>query len=141
MENLTVYYSVSNGGDGSAYPQFMESLELCEWDQDHMSEGWGESCTGSISFQSESPIFCLDKVVTKESYIIESVGENDMEEFIEQFFPDGLPTFTVKTEPTNNTNYLYNLIYVGDKQVGKLFLPATKSGDVLEKELNTKLGN
>lgn len=57
-EKLTLYYSVQNGGDGSAYPQFMESLELAEWDQDHASEGWGESCTGSITLESDPPHHC-----------------------------------------------------------------------------------
>jgi len=33
---FVIHYSVQNGGDGSAYPQFMESSKLAEWDQNHM---------------------------------------------------------------------------------------------------------
>lgn len=94
-----LFYSVRNGGDGSAHPIFMESQELADFDQSHMSEGWGESCTGSITLKSDSPIICLDDdVATKESYFIENYcGEwperdsDEKEEFISQFFTDGLP--------------------------------------------------
>jgi hypothetical protein len=68
MKKLTVYYSVRGCGDGSAYPDFMESEALAEWDQDHL--GWGESCTGSISFVSESPIKTED-VESAENYFVE----------------------------------------------------------------------
>lgn len=55
---LTLYYSVSNGGDGSAYPKFAISQELAEIHQDieNLNEGWGEDCTGSIELESDSPI-------------------------------------------------------------------------------------
>lgn len=51
-----IWYSVQNCGDGSAYPKLMESKELAELDQDTMDEGWGESCTGRIVVESDSPI-------------------------------------------------------------------------------------
>lgn len=51
-----IYYSVENGGDGSAYPIFMESYEQAELHQDNMDEGWGEPCTGSLEISSEGPI-------------------------------------------------------------------------------------
>ena len=35
---MKIWYSVLNGGDGSAYPVFMTTKELAEWDQDHMDE-------------------------------------------------------------------------------------------------------
>jgi len=86
-----IFYSINNGGDGSAYPIFLESQELAEWDQDHMWGGWGESCDGSITIESDSAIFCED-VISIEDYFKENVkGEEYEEEFIEQFFPDGLP--------------------------------------------------
>ena len=67
---LTLYYSVQNGGDGSAYPVFFESMELAELDQDTMDEGWGESCTGSIVLESDSPITVTYPIIhTKESTI------------------------------------------------------------------------
>ncbi len=44
MTKLIIYYSIQNGGDGSAYPIFLDSRKLAEWDQDPMcadGEGWG----------------------------------------------------------------------------------------------------
>lgn len=70
MAKLTIWYSVSNGGDGSAYPHWFESEELAEMDQEVMEEGWGESCTGSISFEGEN-LKCLEDVMTKEKFIEE----------------------------------------------------------------------
>jgi hypothetical protein len=69
-----VWYSVRNGGDGSAYPQFMESRELCEIDQRFMDEGWGEDCSGCVVIESDSPIKVL-RVETAESIIAELEGE------------------------------------------------------------------
>jgi len=73
---LTLYYSVQNGGDGSAYPAFFDSMELAELDQDTMDEGWGESCTGSIELESDSPItVTYPTIQTKEKVIKETEGE------------------------------------------------------------------
>lgn len=96
---LTLWYSVQNGGDGSAYPQFMESEELAEWDQDHLDDGWGESCTGSITVSGDK-LKVVDKVDTKESYYVDMIlndrREQDIVDFKEQFFPSGRPEFKVK---------------------------------------------
>lgn len=60
MHTLKLFYSVSNGGDGSAYPQFSLNEELVdihqEMENDLRGEGWGEPCTGCIELESESPI-------------------------------------------------------------------------------------
>ena len=61
MKRKTIWYSVHNGGDGSAYPVLMESEELAELDQRHQDEGWGEPCYGSITLESESEIFVVDE--------------------------------------------------------------------------------
>lgn len=45
---VTIWYSVSNGGDGSAYPLFFLTEEETEYDQENMYEGWGETCNGSF---------------------------------------------------------------------------------------------
>lgn len=55
-----VWYSVENGGDGSAYPKFVDSEELAELLQEQQSEGWGESCTGYLEIESEGPIKVKD---------------------------------------------------------------------------------
>jgi hypothetical protein len=78
MHRLTLYYSVSNGGDGSAYPQFSLSKELCDIHQEIQSEfyeGWGEPCVGEITLESDSPITVSDQdfkyLLNKESLIEE----------------------------------------------------------------------
>jgi len=95
---LIIYYSVQNGGDGSAYPQFMESEELAEWDQNHMSEDWAESCDGQVVIESDSLMTCKD-VVTALGYYLEKgdywQNEGDKEKFLAEFFPDGLPQMSV----------------------------------------------
>lgn len=145
MPKTTIFYSVQNGGDGSAYPRFMESKDLAEWDQEQMEEGWGESCTGSISFESDSPIRCLDKVETKETYLIDKYCDQYNDEkrskrtkFIAKFFPKGLPKFSVETEPVKGeTKYLYNNIFVDGVKVGQSFRTKGASGKVFEKFLNS----
>lgn len=64
MFTLKLWYSIQNGGDGSAYPQFFESEALCRFDQDNMDEGWGEPCLGCIELQSESPITLIRPSIT-----------------------------------------------------------------------------
>lgn len=66
---LKIWYSVQNGGDGSAYPIWMESEELAEWHQRNMDEGWGEPCTGYIEVQSDSKITVCEKLTTIEDLI------------------------------------------------------------------------
>lgn len=143
MKEYTLFYSVGNGGDGSAYPHFMESEELCEWDQEHMAEGWGEICTGSFTLKSESDIFPVDDVKTKEAYFIDRYlydldeVNDEAQEFLTQFFPDGWPKVTVTTEGTGNPLYLYNNVFVGERLVAKKFLEIGRSGKAFEKLLNS----
>ncbi len=60
-----IWYSVQNGGDGSAYPQLMESKELCIIDQNWMGdECWGEPCYGWFTIESETPIKIKSTVTT-----------------------------------------------------------------------------
>jgi hypothetical protein len=127
---LTLYYSVNNGGDGSAYPEFMESAELCEFAQDNMNEGWGESCTGSITLESDSPITVKDvEITTKENYLYDSLlhdvvgcGIEDEEEeyekitkFMDQFFPNGIGEITVECddEPYYDNYYKHHVSFNG----------------------------
>lgn len=115
---MIAYYSVTNGGDGSAYPHWYESQELADWDNDHQNEGWGETCTGSIEFTGEA----LFDIKTKEGYLIglyinTSEEEDDkFEEFKEEFFPDGLPEYTIDILDKN-----YYGIYFNGKLVHKQF--------------------
>ena len=85
MYTLKIFYSVRNGGDGSAHPTFMSSLALAQYDQDHMTEGWGESCTGSITLTSESPITVKDEIETPESYLITLIDDEDAAKRVDKF--------------------------------------------------------
>lgn len=144
---LTLYYSVQNGGDGSAYPNLMESAELCEWDQRNMDEGWGESCTGRFEVESDSPITILSTVTTKVGYLVdryledgEITGEGGR--FIEKFFPDGLPTFRIKPRVLEwSDDYMDNLIYVDDRLVGNVIKANNMSGLIFENMLNSYVTN
>lgn len=151
---LKLYYSVQNGGDGSAHPKLMESMELARFDQQHMLDSWGEDCVGTITLKSDTTIQCLDEIITKEQYFIEKycddVDDNyeDREEFISTFFPNGLPTFLVKVEKIktnadavvniNSGKYRYNNVFVGKNHVARVFRNATESGKVYEDFLNSQ---
>lgn len=71
MAQLTIWYSVSNGGDGSAYPQWYETERLTEMDQDLMDEGWGECCNGSITVEGDNLKFIDLRITTRQEYIEE----------------------------------------------------------------------
>jgi hypothetical protein len=75
MIRKKIWYSVHNGGDGSAYIVLMESEELARLDQHYQDEGWGEPCYGSITLESESEITVVDEVHTVDSMIEEIEDE------------------------------------------------------------------
>lgn len=64
----TIWYSVENGGDGSAYPIFYETEKLADWDQNQQEEednGWAEHCVGCLTIEHYGPM-SVDKVITAE---------------------------------------------------------------------------
>ncbi len=127
---MKAYYSVTNGGDGSAYPHWYESQELADWDNDHQSEGWGETCTGSIEFTGEA----LFDIKTKEGYLVDLyIDEDDrFEEFKEEFFPDGIPAFTMDILNKN-----YYGVYFNGKLIHKQFeYPGETSPEKMKKWVN-----
>lgn len=87
MEKV-IWYSVQNGGDGSAYPAWMESEKLCELDQRFMSEGWGEPCIGSITIESESEIYFKEEIKTAET-VKEELEEELNEDYMIQDKEEG----------------------------------------------------
>lgn len=97
-DQLIIHYSVENGGDGSAYPRFFDTEKLAEWHQEHLDEGWGEPCTGRIIVEGDN-LYC-PKLQTKEGYYLELLEDSDddndrISPFVSEFFPEGLPEFTV----------------------------------------------
>lgn len=143
---VIIYYNVGDGGDGSAYPQFYESEELAKWDEEIHDPRWGEPSTGEIVLESDSPITHNLDLTTKEAYLINTYLEaygpdrDEQQEFIEKFFPDGLPKFSVITENVyqqpDDYEYIYNNVYVGDKKVARIFRKKEDSGKVFEDSLN-----
>jgi len=138
---LTLYYSVEDGGDGSAYPRWFETEELAEWHQNHLDDGWGEPCTGDITVEGNN-LICTE-LRSKEGYYLELLlggyeDENqskEREEFKAEFFPDGPPEFTVKISRTN-----YYGVYVEGKLAYEQFAyPEKKANEKGAKKLQTKL--
>lgn len=79
---LDIWYMVTNGGDGSAYPTFIESKELADLIDEHQVElydGWSEESVGSITVESDSEIKIVDKIITIDATIEE--WELDLEFF------------------------------------------------------------
>ncbi len=48
MKKIVVWYSIQDGGDGSAYPSWFLTEEKAQEDQENMDFGWGEPCLGSV---------------------------------------------------------------------------------------------
>lgn len=131
---LTIYYSVDNCGDGSAYPILFDTKELAEWHQDHLYEGWGESCTGSIVVEGDH--LCCPELETKEGYYLQLLldEEDGLDEFKSTFFPDGLPKFTVRIIKFN-----YYGIFVEGRLVYESFAHPEKKANAEGVETLTKL--
>jgi len=78
-----------------------DTEELAEWHQDHLDEGWGESCTGTIVVKGQD--LSCEELQTKEGFYLELLLDGygldvseELADFVKQFFPNGLPTFTVQ---------------------------------------------
>lgn len=48
IQPVTIWYSMQNGGDGSAYPYFFLTEDEASFDQMTMDYGWGEDCSGPV---------------------------------------------------------------------------------------------
>lgn len=81
MMKTTIYYSVENCGDGSAYPEFFDREDVCDAHQDNLTEGWGESCTGSLTITSAGPIKVQG--ITTLRGAIKEADEQDQQEYLE----------------------------------------------------------
>jgi len=56
MTKVEVWFSIQNGGDGSAYPDWFLTEQEAEDDQMNMEEGWGEPCIGVVETFVDSNI-------------------------------------------------------------------------------------
>lgn len=57
LEPRVVWFSIQNGGDGSAYPAWFLTEAEAKKDQEDMYEGWGELCIGSVETFKGSDIW------------------------------------------------------------------------------------
>ena len=83
-----IWYSVQNGGDGSAYPTWMESEILCMLDQEFMDDGWGEPCVGCIAIESESEIHFKEEIETAET-VKERLEKELNYDYMQQYKKEG----------------------------------------------------
>jgi hypothetical protein len=87
MKTKKIHYSVSNGGDGSAYPIFFYDRDCADIHQElehENGDGWGEDCTGYIEYTGDAE---FKGVKTREEYIAELEQEKEWsdEEGVEMF--------------------------------------------------------
>lgn len=59
LEKVVVWYSIQNGGDGSAFPIWFLTADEADAHQEEMNEGegWGEPCLGSVETFVGSDIY------------------------------------------------------------------------------------
>ena len=88
MKRKEIWYSVRNGGDGSAYPVFMECEKQTEIDQRYLDEGWGETCNGRIVLESETEIAVVGDLVTVEQQIAE-LEEELNQDYLQEYKRQG----------------------------------------------------
>ena len=111
-----------------------------------MDEGWGESCDGNLTVLSDSDVVVVE-MMDEVGYWLNRTEDEDCEpweyrdEFLSEFFPDGLPQFEVRIREDET----YYDIYVGGDKKGERFaynddtgqVEATEAGRVaLEQRLN-----
>ena len=87
LKKTTVWFSVRNGGDGSAYPVWFLTRPDADKDQENMCEGWGESCIGSVQTYEGADIHTEAKNnsgVMKVSLDIQDMSRSEVSEYMNQ---------------------------------------------------------
>jgi hypothetical protein len=86
VHSSTIYYSLVDCGDGSAYPAWFESSALADWHAEHQ-EGWGEPCTGCVTATSTTPVTFQKSLetVTSVGKELEENQSDDLEAFYDEF--------------------------------------------------------
>lgn len=136
MHTLTIYHTVSNNGDGSASTRFFESKKLAQWDIDQDEEGFCDAYVDSLTFSSESPI-SGPRVMTAFQYLIENYrGGPNSELFLQEFYPNGLPPFTVEIKEGEGAYKDISdvKVFVEGKKVAEVSL-FCKNAEKLEEQL------
>lgn len=160
MMERTIVGSIHNGGDGSVNVQWFSSKELAEWDQEHLDEGWGETCTTTVTVTgTDIKITEPDDVCNPTMYLVrllrqqagsryESAHFKQVDDFIKTFFPNGVPLISLMRVGTSYVvaveGIMADTIESGTMRMWDLDL---STGDeatnaqltALEAELNTRL--
>lgn len=144
---MKVWYNITNGGDGSAIISWFESEELANWDEKHQSEPFAEGNVGYI--EGDNIIEpAVEYIQTKCRWYLRELLEpsvsNPIEDFKTEFFPDGLPQFSIQI--LNEKQYG---IYLKDdpskciyKEYGeydekkRTFIPSEEGRQKLEQQIN-----
>lgn len=140
---MEIYYSVENCGDGSAYPRFFVSEALADWHQKSLDEGWGEPCTGSIKVIGDN-VTCPEAMTIIQCYldiqndVYDKSGEQKLKDFVKEFLPDGVPTFTVAIKEGDKA--YFSIFVDGDWVANNFAHPDSeeKTRAKVEKELNSR---
>lgn len=127
MRELNLYGSYQNGGDGSVYMIWFESEALAEWDQRHMYEGWGESCTEHIKIEGDNYLSHNLHIITAVEYYVSTVVSGydrtveEIADFISEFFvTSGMPKYVVKIEQCYGKYWQY-MIYNNNIKVATAY--------------------
>ena len=88
MEKLILWYSVHNGGDGSAYPVFMETEAQVKLDQQEQDEGWGEPCYGNVVIEYSGEVNVLSHVLTMVDQLKEMEDEYNAD-YLQEYKKEG----------------------------------------------------
>jgi len=86
-----IFYSIKNGGDGSAFLSLMESKKLAELDQEfeeNEGDGFAEDCSGSITIEHEGEIKVLRDVTTVKGEIKRITDELN-EDYMKKYKKEG----------------------------------------------------
>ena len=105
-----IYYSIQDGGDGSAYPILLDTKELAQWDQDQMTEAWAEDCWGEFVLRSDRTITC-EESLSVNAYYVEHLEEDfdgfNKKAFEDKFYPIFVPKITVKIREWDKKRYYF----------------------------------
>jgi hypothetical protein len=111
---------------------------LAEWDQDNQSEGFGESCTGSITFTGDN-LKCVNDVMTTAGYYakLKADESKSLDDFIKKFYPKELPKFTVVPGADRYYNVLLDGVLVHKQFAYPEKKPTEKIAEKWENFFNT----
>ena len=81
MKKFKLFYSIQNGGDGSAIPLFFNSPAKATADQEEHNEGgqgWAEDCSGEVILTyQDGKLFVEQYIPSREEMVALPEAENE----------------------------------------------------------------